>query len=150
MWPFLRSAEVFIINKESKGCGCMEFTESLKKNREFQLVYRNGRSCANKYLVMYTMDNRREGNRLGISVSKKVGNSVVRHRLKRLIKESYRAKEKEFKKGLDIVVIARASAKDAGYREIRSALVHAGKLCSVFYGEEMKHSYGEEAVVGND
>ena len=58
----------------------MRFSESLKKNRDFQTVYNKGKSLANSYLVMYVMDNGLEKNRLGISVSKKVGNSVVRHR----------------------------------------------------------------------
>ena len=58
----------------------MRFSESLKKKRDFQTVYNKGRSLANTYLVMYAMDNGLEKNRLGISVSKKVGNSVVRHR----------------------------------------------------------------------
>ena len=58
----------------------MKFSESLKKNRDFQTVYRKGSSRANKYLVMYIAENNLERNRLGISVSKKVGNSVVRTR----------------------------------------------------------------------
>ncbi len=128
----------------------MEFTESLKKNREFQFVYRNGKSYANKYLVMYILDNHWEKNRLGISVSKKVGNSVIRHRMKRLIKESYRALEKDFIKGLDIVVIARVSAKNADYKEIKSALAHLGRIHSIISVKEMKSRYDEEAVVGND
>ena len=71
----------------------MKHTESLKKNRDFQNVYKKGTSFANRYLVMYVMDNGLEMNRVGISVSKKVGNSVVRHRVKRLIKEAYRLQE---------------------------------------------------------
>ena len=63
-------------------------------------------------------------NRLGISVSKKVGNSVVRHRITRLIRESYRLNEDLFKHNLDIVVIARAGAKDKSYREIESAFMN--------------------------
>lgn len=53
----------------------MEYSESLKKNRDFKTVYGNGKSRANKYLVMYVMKNGTEKNRIGISVSKKVGNS---------------------------------------------------------------------------
>ncbi len=101
----------------------MEFSESLKKNQDFKTVYGHGKSCANRYLVMYVLGNDSSGNRLGISVSKKVGNSVVRHRLTRLIRESYRLNESHFSKGLDIVVIARVSAKNATYRDIEQALL---------------------------
>ena len=75
----------------------MEYSDSLKKNNEFQRVYRKGTSQANRYLVMYVLENhdRHMENRLGISVSKKVGNSVVRHRVTRLIRESYRLNERK-------------------------------------------------------
>lgn len=106
----------------------MKYSESLKKNKDFQQVYRHGTSKANRYLVMYVLENQYMKNRLGISVSKKVGNSVVRHRISRLIRESYRLNEPLFCNGLDIVVIARASAKGKSYQEIESALPHlAGK-----------------------
>lgn len=106
----------------------MKYSESLKKNRDFQIAYREGISYANKYLVMYIMENHSGHNRLGISVSKKVGNSIVRHRLTRLIRESYRLQEDYFKCGFDIVVIARAGAKGKNYHEIESALLHLGNL----------------------
>lgn len=106
----------------------MNFSESLKKNHRFQFVYKNGRSYANKYLVMYVRENGTDRNRLGISVSKKVGNSVVRHRVTRLVRESYRLHEAVFNSGLDIVIVARASAASVGYEEIESALLHLGKL----------------------
>ena len=108
----------------------MKYSESLKKNRDFQQVYKRGTSKANRYLVMYVLPNQHMMNRLGISVSKKVGNSVVRHRLTRLIRESYRLNEAEFENGLDIVVVVRPQAKDRTYHEIESALMHlAGKHC---------------------
>ena len=90
----------------------MKFSESLKKNIDFQNVYRNGKSYANRFLVVYILENHTEKNRLGISVSKKVGNSVIRHHLTRLIRESYRLHEDMFDSGLDIVVIARATARN--------------------------------------
>ena len=104
----------------------MQYSDSLKKNNEFQKVYRKGTSQANRYLVMYVLENkdRHMENRLGISVSKKVGNSVVRHRITRLIRESYRLNETSFRQGVDIVVVARPSAKDRSYQEIESALMH--------------------------
>ena len=98
------------------------------KNKDFQTVYKKGKSYANKYLVMYALKNNTEINRIGISVSKKVGNSIVRHRITRLIRESYRQQEDLFQKGWDIVVIARAGAKGRTYQEIESALIHLGKL----------------------
>ena len=78
----------------------MKFSESLKKNTDFQKVYRQGTSAANKYLVMYVLENHLEKNRIGISVSKKVGNSVVRHHLCRLVREAYRLKEESFTESL--------------------------------------------------
>ena len=106
----------------------MKYSESLKKNRDFHLVYKQKTSFANKYLVMYVKKNQLGKNRLGISVSKKVGNSIVRHRLTRLIRESYRLNEELFQCGLDIVVVARVHAKGSDYAQIESALMHlAGK-----------------------
>lgn len=109
----------------------MKFSESLKKSGDFQTVYKNGTSVANKYIVMYVLHNDSEENRLGISVSKKVGNSVIRHRLARLIRESYRLNEEKFEKGLDIVVVMRVSAKEIRFHEAESALLHAGKLLKI-------------------
>ncbi len=106
----------------------MKYSESLKKNKDFQFVYKNGISYSNKYLVMYIFDRGTDKNRLGISVSKKVGNSIVRHRLTRLIRESYRLQEECFKCGYDMIVIARVSARERNYAEIESALLHLGRL----------------------
>ena len=108
----------------------MNFSESLKKNQDFQSVYRNGKSYANRLLVMYVLENNLDKNRLGISVSKKVGNSVVRHHVTRLVCESYRLQENIFNSGLDIVVVARANAASASFREIESALLHFHKIMS--------------------
>lgn len=102
--------------------------ESLKKNRDFQTVYTKGKSYANRYLVMYLLKNQLEKNRVGISVSKKVGNSVVRHKVKRLIKESYRLNDRNFIQGYDIIIIARTTAKGRSYQEVESALNHLAKL----------------------
>ena len=109
----------------------MKFSESLKKNKDFYKVYNNGKSFANRYLVMYVLENHTPNNRLGISVSKKVGNSVIRHHITRLIRESYRLQEDMVMSGLDIVVIARSNAKNASYHEIASALVHLGGLHNI-------------------
>ena len=128
----------------------MEYSESLKKNRDFQVVYKSGTSYANRYLIMYVKENQLEKNRIGISVSKKVGNSVVRHRLCRLVRESYRLHEQEFHRGLDIVVVARVSAKERTFREIESALLHLGRLHKIVEKEQstkMKTSASEQGTV---
>ena len=109
----------------------MKFSESLKKNKDFQAVYRNGKSCANRLLVMYVMENDSHRNRVGISVSKKVGNSVVRHHLTRLLRESYRLHEDEFKAGYDIVIVVRVAAKEKEFHEMESALMHIGKIHNI-------------------
>ena len=77
---------------------------------------------------MYIKENGTEKNRIGISVSKKVGNSVVRHRVTRLLRESYRLHEVVFNSGLDIVIVARKSAASVNYFEIEKSLLHLGKL----------------------
>ena len=87
-------------------------------------VYNEGKSKANKYLVLYYRKNDLEYNRLGISVSKKVGNSVVRHRTTRLIRESYRLNQDNLKTGYDMVVIARQTAKGKDCHTIESAFLH--------------------------
>lgn len=109
----------------------MKFSESLKKNSDFQKVYREGKSYANRYLVMYILENGTSSNRIGISVSKKVGNSVVRHRVKRLIKEAYRLHEDMLQNGFDIVIIARVSAKKISYPETKSALMHLAGIQNI-------------------
>ena len=107
-------------------------SESLKKNQDFQLLYKEGKSCANRYLVLYVRENGLGRNRFGVSVSKKVGNSVVQGRSADLGGGRYRLHEDMFNSGLDMAVIARASAKGRSMAEIESALLHLGKLQGVF------------------
>ncbi len=127
----------------------MHFTEHLKKNRDFRNVYQNGKSFGCRTLVMYVLKNGTQTNRLGISVSKKVGNSVVRHRLTRLIRESYRLNEDRFVEGLDMVVIARPGAKEvlkgSTYFDIESALLYLGKRQKILR-EAKKIANVEETV----
>ena len=104
---------------------------SLKKNEDFKKVFDEKKSCANKYLILYYRENELDDNRLGIQVSKKVGNSVVRHRLTRLIRESYRLNNDKFKHGYDLVVIARTDAKGKTYKEIEEALLHLGEISRI-------------------
>ena len=94
-------------------------TFTLKENQKQQIF--SYVCCSNNLSI----------NRLGISVSKKVGNSVVRHHLTRLIREAYRLNSNMFNSSLDIVVIARNTAKDKTYKEVESALLHLAKLHNI-------------------
>ncbi len=106
----------------------MKHFNSIKKSRDFLEVYQTGRSLANRLLVMYVRKTDRPETRIGISVSRKVGNSVVRHRITRLIRESFRLHEEMVEAGLDIVVVVRPAAKEENYKTIESAYLH---LCGL-------------------
>lgn len=106
----------------------------IKKNQEFRNVYRRGKSFSNDLLVIYIYMNRRNKNddgtnfnRIGISVSKKVGKSVVRSRVKRVIGENYRLNSENLKQGYDIVFIARNKVKDKSYWEVKKAMINLFK-----------------------
>ena len=101
---------------------------SIKKNSDFQAIYRTAKSYANRQLVMYVRKTENTQSRIGISVSKKVGNSVVRHHLARLVRESFRLNRDTLEEGLDIIVVARAAAKDSDYKTIERAFMH---LCGL-------------------
>lgn len=102
--------------------------ETLKKNNDYKLVYENKNSGSNRLLVMYIRKNDRDNSRFGISVSKKVGNSVVRHRLARLLRESIRLNAHRIIGGYDIVFVAKGSLKGKNYFETESAVLHLLKV----------------------
>ena len=106
-----------------------QYFETLRKNSDFRSVYNKKKSFGDRYLVMYIKENGTDTIRLGVSVSKKVGNSIVRHRLARLIRESFRLESHRITRGLDIVVVARTSLSDKGYKETHQSMVH---LCKHF------------------
>lgn len=101
---------------------CLESNERIKKSSNFKYVYSRGKSVSDRNLVLYIARNGMNINKVGLSVSKKVGNSVTRNRIRRLIKEAYRLNKKSFKKGYDLVFIARASAAFAGYFDIERSI----------------------------
>ena len=84
--------------------------QNLKKNEEFQRIYKIGKKAFGYYALVYIMKNNVEYNRCGYVVSKKTGNAVCRNRLKRLFREYYREKDSFTKQGYDIVFIAKRNA----------------------------------------
>ena len=97
--------------------------ESLKKGQAFKEVYNHRQSAANGLLVLYVRKNGLWVNRYGISVSRKVGNAVMRNRTRRLIKEQIRLHEKELAIGYDLVVIARVAAGKSDFSQIGQSLL---------------------------
>lgn len=91
---------------------------SIKKNSEYRKIYNTVSGKANGVLVMYAADNGTDHNRLGISVSKKVGNSVVRHTFCRKIREIFRLNNYQTVQGKDIIVTARSRAGSASYDKL--------------------------------
>ena len=106
----------------------MKFSSSLKLNHIFRRLYHtNGQ--ANGFLVLYARKNRTEGNRVGITVSKKLGKAHIRNRTRRRIREVYRLNEEKFQPGWDIVVVARTKSVDAPFERLtKSYLTLARKL----------------------
>lgn len=114
--------------------------EKIRKNNEFRTVYRRGKSFSNQLLVLYIYKNKKELNRVGISVSKKVGKSVIRSRVKRLISESYRLNKDSIKKGYDLVFIARTGSDDKSYIEIEKSLKNLFKRAGLLSNEKTTDS----------
>lgn len=102
----------------------MEKRERIKKNSQFRYIYKKGKSIVDDKLVVYVFRNNMNINRIGISVSKKVGKSVTRNRVKRLIRESYRLNKDNIKKGYDFVFVVRVRAATATYNQIEKSLLN--------------------------
>ncbi len=110
----------------------MKKTIPLKKNNEFVRIYKKGKFFVGRYMVIYVLKNRLSTNRLGITVNKKVGKSVKRNRMKRLIRESYRLYEDFIPAGLDFVFVARTVETEYGFAEIRKEMKFLLKKLQTF------------------
>ncbi|MDP5276079.1 ribonuclease P protein component [Chengkuizengella axinellae] len=109
----------------------MENKFRLKKREDFNFIYRYGKSTANHQFVVYYKQNSIHHFRLGISVSKKTGNAVVRNRMRRVIKEIARHHEDKIKGGYDLIIIVRKPAVIMDYHQIEKSILHVLRKASL-------------------
>ena len=95
----------------------------MTKNHEFRRLYNKGKSAASKYVAVYCIRNNKPENRLGITVSTKLGGSVQRNRIRRRLKEVYRLNEQSLYKGYNIVLVARLRSRYAAWSELESSIL---------------------------
>lgn len=107
----------------------MRNIDSLKKTEDFQRIYRQHDSKADRNLVMYKSNGT---GKIGIVCSKKIGNSVVRHHFARLVREAYRLNKTHIRNDIDMIVLARESAKEQGYMEIEKSFISLLKRHSIY------------------
>ena len=101
----------------------MKFTTTLNKNHEFKRLYNKGKSAASQCVVVYCRRTGRNANRVGFTVSTKIGGAVQRNRIRRRLKEIYRLNEEKLKTGYDIVIVARIRSRYLGFHEIESSVL---------------------------
>ena len=108
----------------------MKFSSALKLNHIFRRLYHT-QGLANGYLVLYARKNRTEQNRVGVTVSKKLGKAVVRHRVRRRLREVYRLHEEQFAPGWDIVVVARSRCIGADFGKLTHAYLSLAEKAGI-------------------
>lgn len=108
----------------------MKYSTSLKLNHIFRRLYRTS-GVADGLLVLYARKNRTDGNRVGITVSKKLGKAHVRNRTRRRIREVYRLNEEKFQPGWDIVVVARTRAVEAPFEKLTASYLTLAKKAGI-------------------
>ncbi len=113
----------------------MEYSKSLKLNHIFRRLYSSG-GKANALLVVYARKNRLGINRVGVTVSKKLGKAVIRNRVRRRLREVYRLNESRFLPGWDIVVVARGRAIDASFSDLTKAYLALAKKLGILREEQ--------------
>ena len=109
----------------------MKFTTSLKRNYEFKRLYNKGKSAASQHAVVYCRKNGSLENRLGVTVSTKLGGAVVRNRIRRRLKEIYRTNEEILAGGFDLVIVARMRSKFSNYHEIEASVLSLFKKLKI-------------------
>ena len=109
---------------------------SIKENSDFKRLYYRGKSVVKKRIVLYYKKNKFGYNRLGLTVSPKIGCAVVRNKVRRLLKENYRNLQ-GLSEGFDIVIVARNSSKDASFHELGKDIRKALSECGILKGDKL-------------
>jgi ribonuclease P protein component len=105
----------------------------IKKNEEFQTVFKKGRSFANRQFVLYYMERKDLTHfRIGLSVGKRVGNAVVRNQVKRYLRQAFLELEQDIRNQYDFVIIARIPAKDLDFHQVKKSVIHLLKKNKLF------------------
>lgn len=107
---------------------------TVKENREFRRIYRKGRSAVSACLVVYCRRNG-AGNRLGVTVSTKVGNAVVRNKVRRRLREIYRLNRGKLRPGYDVILVARSCSAFTPYRKLEEAYLSLLKKLDIMAEE---------------
>lgn len=113
----------------------MKYTISLNNNNHFKYMYKKSKSEVMPVVVVYHKRNKLKINRLGITVSTKLGNAVVRNRIRRRIKEVYRLNEPKYNFGLDYIIVARTNK--AAYKDINKYILKAFKNIDEKYNNKI-------------
>lgn len=114
----------------------MLYSDTLKKRYEYRRLYAKGKSAVTPYLVVYARRNRSDCNRIGYTVSAKLGKAVKRNRVRRRLKEIYRLHEGEFQQGMDLIIVARGRAVAARYDQLEKAMLNACRKLSLLRGQK--------------
>ncbi|TJX13666.1 ribonuclease P protein component [Tissierella creatinini] len=103
----------------------------IRKNLEFKRVYSGGKNYWNRNLTLYIKKNNLDESRFGITITKKIGNAVVRNRIRRRIKEVYRLNFHKIKDGYDLVFIPKKNVQEISYKQLESAMLHILKISNM-------------------
>ncbi len=106
-------------------------SEHLRKNSDFKRVYSKGRSCADHFVVLFVLPNNLGRNRIGLSVSAKVGKAVKRNRIKRLFREVYRLNKDKLIQGLDLIFLARKDAIKLDFPKMERSILRLYKRARI-------------------
>lgn len=112
----------------------MEKKYRLRKDMEFKKVYNTGKNYYNRNLILYIRKNNLEETRVGYTITKKIGNAVIRNNIRRRMKEIYRLRFHSLKQGYDLIFIPKKNVVDISYKELESAMTHIMKIAGILKG----------------